>query len=101
MDYHMLEEQLADYFSRLAHDPAIARLRAQAVIVIAKQCDEDLVGGDRGLTLDCSPLQIRPTIEVEEGDIAIATLQKFNQERKLVLKAEWLAAAGRRLSAIA
>ena len=83
MDYGMFEEALVDFFCRQHHDPATARSRAQAIIHIAQGCDEEIVGGDRGLVLDCTPLQIRPLIE--EGDIAIATVRKFNQRKKLVL----------------
>ena len=84
MDYHMFEEALVDFFCRQEHDVAVARSRAAAIVHIARRCDEEIVGGDGSLVLDCSPLQIVPLIEVEEGDVALDTLAKFNRERLLV-----------------
>jgi hypothetical protein len=71
MDYHMLEEQLTDYFARLHHDPAVARTWAQTVVHIARQCDEEIASGDRGIVL--VPL-------IEEGDVAIRTITQFAAE---------------------
>jgi hypothetical protein len=80
MDYGMFTEQLVDLFVRLHHDVAVARPRAQAIIRIAQGCDEEIVGGDRGLVLDCTPVQIVPLID--ECDVAVETVTKFNQERQ-------------------
>ena len=79
MDYGMLEEALTDYFARLHHGAAVARSRAMAVIEIAKQCDEEIVGGHRGFELVCPVLQIVPLID--ECDVALRTLDALLEEK--------------------
>jgi hypothetical protein len=92
MDYGMFEEALVDFFCRQHHDPEVARSRARAIVLIAKGCDEELVGGDRGLeiVLHCSEIiPIAPYIEAardpyaahDEGYLAVETLKKFLAER--------------------
>jgi hypothetical protein len=83
MDYGLFEEALVDFFCRQDHDVAVARSRAAAIIHIAQGCDEQIVGGDRGIEMVCPRIiTIAPTIEVEEADVALDTLAKFNQERQ-------------------
>ena len=78
MDYGMFEEALVDFFARQPHDVEVARSRAAAIIRIAQGCDEEIVGGDRGLVLDCTPPEIVPLID--ECDVAIQTLDRYLAE---------------------
>ena len=78
MDYGMFEEALVDFFCRQHHNVAVARSRAAAIIRIAQGCDEEIVGGDRGLVLDCTPPEIVPLID--ECDVAIQTLDRYLAE---------------------
>jgi hypothetical protein len=94
MDYTMFEEALVDFFCRQHHDVAVARSRAASIIDLAKGCDEELVGGDRGMeiVLHCSEIiPIAPYIEYTEGakdphaeypegQTALETLEKFLAE---------------------
>jgi hypothetical protein len=80
MDYGLFEEALVDFFCRQHHDLEVARSRAAAIIRIAQGCDEEIVGGDRGLELGC-PSTI-PFAEYIEGAAAITTLDAFLAERE-------------------
>jgi hypothetical protein len=80
MDYGLFEEALVDFFCRQHHDVAVARSRAAAIIRIAQGCDEEIVGGDRGLELVCSATI--PFAEYIEGATAITTLDAFLAERE-------------------
>lgn len=80
MDYGLFEEALVDFFFRQHHDVEVARSRAAAIIRIAQGCDEEIVGGDRGLELVC-PTTI-PFAEYIEGATAITTLDAFLAERE-------------------
>ena len=80
MDYGLFEEALVDFFCRQHHDVEVARSRAAAIIRIAQGCDEEIVGGDRGLELVC-PTTI-PFAEYIEGATAITTLESFLAERE-------------------
>ena len=80
MDYGLFEEALVDFFCRQHHDVEVARSRAAAIIRIAQGCDEEIVGGDRGLELVC-PTAI-PFAEYIEGATAITTLDAFLAERE-------------------
>ena len=53
MDYGLFEEALVDFFCRQHYDVAVARSRAAAIIRIAQGCDEEIVGGDRGMEIVC------------------------------------------------
>ena len=70
MDFIELHESLTDYFCRLEHGIEVARIRAASVVAIVKAHVEPLcafgeicVHRDRGITLDCSPVEIAPLIE--------------------------------------
>lgn len=80
MDYGLFEEALVDFFCRQHRDIAVARSRAAEVIRIAQGCDEEIVGGDRGLELVCS--NTIPFAEYVEGATAISTLDAFLAERE-------------------
>ena len=80
MDYGLFEEALVNFFCRQHHDVEVARSRAAAIIRIAKGCDEEIVGGDRGMELVC-PATI-PFAEYIEAATAIATLDAFLAERE-------------------
>ena len=79
MDYSMFEEALVDFFCRQDHDVTVARSRAAAIIRIAQGCDEEIVGGDRGMEIVC-PTTI-PIGEYIEAATAITTLDAFLAER--------------------
>ena len=79
MDYGLFEEALVDFFCRQHHDVAVARSRAAAIIRIAQGCDEEIVGGDRGMEIVC-PTTI-PFAEYIEAATAITTLDAFLAER--------------------
>jgi hypothetical protein len=84
MDYGLFEEALTDFFNRMSHDPAVARSRAAAIIRIARSCDEEIVGGDRGMeiVLHCSEIiPIVPYIEYTEAEVALRTLDAFLEEK--------------------
>jgi hypothetical protein len=92
MDYHAFEEAITDFFSRLSHDPAVARSRAQAIVVIAKQCDEEIVGADHGLEMACGGMLIPlaesipdPHATWPEGALAVETVTQFNREKRLTI----------------
>jgi len=78
MDYGLFEEALVDFFCRHHHDVEVARSRAVAIIRLAKGCDEEIVGGDRGLELVCPPKI--PFAEYIEGATAITPLEAFRAE---------------------
>ena len=80
MDYGLFEEALVDFFCRQHHDIAVSRSRAAAIIRIAQGCDEEIVGGDRGLEFAC-PTTIS-FAEYVEGATAITTLDAFLAERE-------------------
>ena len=80
MDYGLFEEALLDFFCRQHHDVEVARSRAAAIIRIAQGCDEEIVGGGRGLELVC-PTTI-PFAEYIEGATATKTLDAFLAERE-------------------
>jgi hypothetical protein len=80
VDYGLFEEALVDFFCRQHHDVAMARSRAAAIIRIAQGCDEEIVGGDRGLEFVC-PTTI-PFAKYIEGATAITTLDAFLAERE-------------------
>jgi hypothetical protein len=82
MDYTLFEEELVDYLCRMHHEYAVARSRAQAIIKIAKGCDEELVGA----ALACDeviPLApyADPFSTWPEGALAVETITRFNQEK--------------------
>ena len=80
MDYGLFEEALVDFFCRQHHDVAVARSRAAAIIRLAQGCDEEIVGGDRGMEIVC-PTTI-PFAEYIEAATAITTLGAFLAERR-------------------
>jgi hypothetical protein len=80
MDYGLFEEALVDLFCRQHHDVAVARSRAAAIIRIAKGCDEEIVGGDRGMEIVCPTTT--PFAECIEAATAIMTLDAFLAERE-------------------
>ena len=79
MDYGMFEEALVDFFARQPHDVEVARSRAAAIIRIAQGCDEEIVGGDRGIEMVCPT--IIPLVEYIEGSISCNTIDEYLRER--------------------
>jgi hypothetical protein len=79
MDYGLFEEALVDFFCRQLRDVAVARSRAAAIIRIAQGCDEEIVGGDRGMEIVCPATS--PFAEYIEAATAITTLDAFLAER--------------------
>lgn len=80
MDYGMFEEALVDFFCRQNRDVAVARSRAAAIIRIAQGCDEEIVGGERGMEIVC-PTTI-PFGAYIEAATAITTLDAFLAEQE-------------------
>jgi hypothetical protein len=87
MDYTLFEEELVDYLCRMHHEYAVARSRAAAIIRIAQGCDEQIVGGDRGLEMTCgnllplAPLAQDPFSSFDEGALACETVRRFLEEK--------------------
>jgi hypothetical protein len=79
MDYGLFEEALVEFFCRQHLDVTVARSRAAAIIRIAQGCDEEIVGGDRGMEIVCPTTS--PFAEYIEAATAITTLDAFLAER--------------------
>ena len=80
-DREIREKSLVKALSRALSIVEMTDLPEAIDIVGALEGDLALLTG-APIVLDCTPPLIRPLIEVEEGDIAISTLQKFNKERQ-------------------
>ena len=87
MDYFLFEEAITDFFSRLHHDPAVARSRARAIVRIARRCDEEIQSAE----VICD--QVIPLAESipdphatwPEGALAVETVTQFNREKRLTI----------------